>query len=105
MSSYLSQTRSVAVIGSGPAGLMAAEVLIQAGVQVDLFDSMPSLGRKFLVAGKGGLNLTHAEPREQFLPVTGIEGDRRHCGLPAWRGHAGAVYPLGSGKQSGPDGA
>lgn len=67
MSSYLSQTRSVAVIGSGPAGLMAAEVLIQAGVQVDLFDSMPSLGRKFLVAGKGGLNLTHAEPREQFL--------------------------------------
>jgi len=50
-----------------PAGLMAAEVLIQAGAQVDLYDAMPSVGRKFLVAGKGGLNLTHSEGREQFL--------------------------------------
>ena len=58
---------SVAVIGGGPAGLMAAEVLTAGGVQVDLYEGMPSVGRKFLVAGKGGLNLTHSEPREQFL--------------------------------------
>jgi uncharacterized flavoprotein (TIGR03862 family) len=57
----------VAVIGGGPAGLMGAEVLIQAGAQVDLYDAMPSVGRKFLLAGKGGLNLTHAEPIEPFL--------------------------------------
>ncbi|SDV51496.1 TIGR03862 family flavoprotein [Chitinasiproducens palmae] len=52
----------VAVIGGGPAGLMAAEVLSDAGVAVDLYDRMPSVGRKFLMAGVGGLNLTHAEP-------------------------------------------
>jgi uncharacterized flavoprotein (TIGR03862 family) len=52
------------VIGAGPAGLMAAETLAQAGVQVDVFDAMPSVGRKFLLAGKGGLNLTHAEPED-----------------------------------------
>lgn len=56
----------VAVIGGGPAGLMAAEVLSNAGVLVDLFDAMPSVGRKFLMAGKGGMNLTHAEPFEKF---------------------------------------
>ncbi|PIF26773.1 hypothetical protein CLU88_1648 [Acidovorax sp. 56] len=56
----------VAVIGGGPAGLMAAEVLAQAGVAVHLFDAMPSVGRKFLLAGKGGLNLTHSEPHEPF---------------------------------------
>ncbi len=52
------------VIGAGPAGLMAAEVLAGAGAQVDVFDAMPSVGRKFLLAGKGGLNLTHAEPED-----------------------------------------
>lgn len=60
----------VAIIGGGPAGLMAAEALCQsglAGLQVDLYDAMPSLGRKFLMAGKGGLNLTHSEPIERFL--------------------------------------
>jgi uncharacterized flavoprotein (TIGR03862 family) len=59
--------RVAAVIGGGPAGLMAAEVLAQGGIQVDLYDAMPSAGRKFLLAGKGGLNLTHSEPFEQFL--------------------------------------
>lgn len=59
--------RSVAVIGGGPAGLMAAEILIQNGVRVDLYDAMPSVGRKFLLAGKGGLNLTHSETSELFL--------------------------------------
>ncbi len=56
-----------AVIGGGPAGLMAAEVLLTGGVAVDIYDAMPSVGRKFLLAGKGGLNLTHAEPAEKFL--------------------------------------
>ncbi|MBG9386752.1 TIGR03862 family flavoprotein [Caenimonas aquaedulcis] len=57
----------VAIVGAGPAGLMAAEVLAGAGRQVEVFDAMPSAGRKFLLAGKGGLNLTHAEPAEAFL--------------------------------------
>jgi len=56
----------VAIVGGGPAGLMAAEVLSQAGVSVHLFDAMPSVGRKFLLAGKGGLNLTHAEDPQLF---------------------------------------
>ena len=55
------------VVGGGPAGLMAAEVLAQAGVAVHLFDAMPSVGRKFLLAGKGGLNLTHSEPHAPFV--------------------------------------
>ncbi|MEO6423280.1 MAG: TIGR03862 family flavoprotein [Candidatus Nitrotoga sp.] len=59
--------KSVAVIGGGPAGLMAAEVLIQGGMRVDLYDAMPSVGRKFLMAGKGGMNITHSEPMEPFL--------------------------------------
>jgi uncharacterized flavoprotein (TIGR03862 family) len=56
----------VAVIGGGPAGLMAAEVLSAQGHAVHLFDAMPSVGRKFLLAGKGGMNLTHAEPLPAF---------------------------------------
>ncbi|WP_271588341.1 NAD(P)/FAD-dependent oxidoreductase [Bradyrhizobium sp. CCBAU 53415] len=58
---------AVAVIGAGPAGLMAAEVLAQGGVRVTVYDAMPSAGRKFLMAGRGGLNLTHSEPLPQFL--------------------------------------
>jgi uncharacterized flavoprotein (TIGR03862 family) len=57
----------VAVIGAGPAGLMAAEVLAQGGAYVTVYDTMPSAGRKFLMAGRGGLNLTHSEPLPQFL--------------------------------------
>ncbi len=57
----------VAVVGGGPAGLMAAEVLSQNGRAVHLYDAMPTVGRKFLLAGKGGLNLTHSEPLAQFL--------------------------------------
>lgn len=56
-----------AVIGGGPAGLMAAEVLACAGVDVTVFDAMPSVGRKFLLAGRGGLNLTHSEPFHHFV--------------------------------------
>ncbi len=57
----------VAIIGGGPAGLMAAEVLSQAGLAVDLYDAMPSVGRKFLLAGVGGMNITHAEDFEPFV--------------------------------------
>lgn len=57
----------VAVIGGGPAGLMAAEVLSRGGVRVDVYDAMPTAGRKFLRAGKGGLNITHTEPADDFL--------------------------------------
>jgi uncharacterized flavoprotein (TIGR03862 family) len=57
----------VAVIGGGPAGLMAAERLAAAGVAVTVYDRMASAGRKFLLAGRGGLNLTHSEPLEEFL--------------------------------------
>ena len=59
--------KSVAIIGAGPAGLTAAEVLSQSGAHVDVYDSMPSVGRKFLMAGKSGLNLTQSEPFEQFV--------------------------------------
>jgi uncharacterized flavoprotein (TIGR03862 family) len=57
----------VAIIGAGPAGLMAAEVLAQGGARVTVYDAMPSAGRKFLMAGRGGLNLTHSEPLPEFL--------------------------------------
>ena len=58
---------NVSIIGGGPAGLMAAEVIAASGARADVYDVMPSVGRKFLMAGKGGLNLTHAEPLESFL--------------------------------------
>jgi len=57
----------IAVIGAGPAGLMAAEVLASGGARVTVYDAMPSAGRKFLMAGRGGLNLTHSEPLPQFM--------------------------------------
>lgn len=63
----MKQQAAVAIIGGGPAGLMAAEVLSARGVQVTVFDAMPSLGRKFLLAGVGGMNITHSEPYEPFL--------------------------------------
>lgn len=70
----------VAVIGGGPAGLMAAETARANGARVDVYDRMGSVGRKFLVAGKGGLNLTHSDPFEAFVARY---GDR--CGeIAAW---------------------
>src|SRR5690349_21075759 len=60
------QAPRVAIVGGGPAGLMAAEAARAAGVEVDLYERMGSVGRKFLIAGKGGLNLTHSEPRGAF---------------------------------------
>ncbi len=103
---------SVIVIGGGPAGLMAAEVLIQSGARVHLFDAMPSMGRKFLVAGKGGLNITHSEPLEQFLSRYGnhqtqlktflqIFGPKElrawlhELGFETFVGSSGKVFPKG----------
>ncbi|MQR01539.1 TIGR03862 family flavoprotein [Glaciimonas soli] len=60
-------SHKVVIIGGGPAGLMAAEVLSNNGAEVHLYDAMPSVGRKFLLAGKGGMNLTHSEPLPDFL--------------------------------------
>jgi uncharacterized flavoprotein (TIGR03862 family) len=59
--------KSVAIIGGGPAGLMAAELISQSGAKVNVYDAMPSVGRKFLIAGKGGLNITHSDPYDVFL--------------------------------------
>jgi uncharacterized flavoprotein (TIGR03862 family) len=60
-------SHSVAVVGAGPAGLMAAEVLSRRNLKVDVFDAMPSAGRKLLLAGIGGLNISHSEPFEKFI--------------------------------------
>lgn len=104
------KNKKVAVIGGGPAGLMAAEVLIEAGVSVDLYDAMPSVGRKFLLAGRGGLNLTHSEGADRFAERYGarraqIEALLRGFGaqeLRAWAqglgietfiGTSGRVFP------------
>lgn len=57
----------VAIVGAGPAGLMAAEVLVDAGLEVDVYDAMPSVGRKFLLAGVGGMNITHSENHVAFM--------------------------------------
>ncbi|HOB46480.1 MAG TPA: TIGR03862 family flavoprotein [Zoogloea sp.] len=66
----------VAIVGGGPAGLMAAETLALAGVQVEVFDAMPSVGRKFLLAGRGGLNITHSEAFDAFAERYGTRRDR-----------------------------
>ena len=59
--------KTIAIIGGGPAGLMAAEILATAGMAVTIYDHKPSIGRKFLMAGRGGLNLTHSEDFESFM--------------------------------------
>ena len=104
--------KSVAIIGGGPAGLMAAEVASGAGAQVDVYDAMPSVGRKFLMAGKGGLNLTHSEPPEAFLsrygarraylaPLLAAFGPEalrawaRGLGVETFVGSSGRVFPSG----------
>lgn len=65
--SHIIYPAKVAIIGGGPAGLMAAETLSLAGIHVDLYDAMPTVGRKFLMAGKGGMNITHSEASTPFL--------------------------------------
>ena len=96
----------VRVIGAGPAGLMAAEVLARAGVAVRVADRMPSVGRKFLMAGKSGLNLTKAEPDAEFvahysgLPAGIVTGPRdviawaEGLDQPLFTGSTGRVFPV-----------
>lgn len=76
MRAVINEQAAVAIIGGGPAGLMAAEVLSQGGVPVDVYDAMPSVGRKFLMAGVGGMNITHAEPIDAFLGRYGQYSDK-----------------------------
>jgi uncharacterized flavoprotein (TIGR03862 family) len=102
--------QTVAVVGGGPAGLMAAETLARAGVAVTVYDRMPSLGRKFLLAGRGGLNLTHGEPLEKFLtrygeaagalapaieafPPAALRAWAEELGEPTFVGSSGRVFP------------
>lgn len=105
---------SAAIIGAGPAGLMAAEVLSQSGqrVRVDIYDAMPSVARKFLQAGRGGLNLTHSEPRDVFLSRYGSRSGQiaslleafgpealrdwvHELGIETFVGSSGRVFPAG----------
>jgi uncharacterized flavoprotein (TIGR03862 family) len=101
---------AVAVIGAGPAGLMAAEVLAQGGAAVTVYDAMPSAGRKLLMAGRGGLNLTHSEPLPAFLaryreaasnlaaaidafPPQALRDWSEALGQPTFVGSSGRVFP------------
>jgi len=109
--SPMTQT-NIAVIGAGPAGLMAAEAAAGPGRSVTVFDAMPSAGRKLLMAGRGGLNLTHSEPFERFVTRYGTatgalmpmlesfppEALRRWAadlGIETFVGSSGRVFPLG----------
>jgi uncharacterized flavoprotein (TIGR03862 family) len=74
----------VAVIGGGPAGLMAAEVIAQHGAHVTIYDAMPTLGRKFLLAGRGGLNLTHSEDLQKLLARYGAAEARLRPAIEAF---------------------
>ena len=103
-------SQSVAIIGGGPTGLMAAEVLSQAGIKVDVYDGMPSVGRKFLLAGVGGMNITHSEAYPAFLsryaerapmiaPLLRAFGAEALCqwihglGIETFVGSSGRVFP------------
>ncbi|MBN8959763.1 MAG: TIGR03862 family flavoprotein [Rhizobiales bacterium] len=82
----------VAVIGAGPAGLMAAEVLADGGASVTVYDAMPSAGRKLLMAGRGGLNLTHSEPLAQFMARYGDARSRLAAAVDAFSPEALRVW-------------
>ncbi|MCK9908646.1 TIGR03862 family flavoprotein [Microbacteriaceae bacterium K1510] len=76
--------KTAAIVGGGPAGLMAAEVLARAGLAVTVYDRMPSVGRKFLLAGRGGLNLTHSEDLATFLARYGETDPRLRRAIEAF---------------------
>jgi hypothetical protein len=101
---------SIAVVGGGPAGLMAAEIAARGGARVTVYDGMPTFGRKFLMAGRGGLNLTHSEMLPQFLERYGTAAPHLHAaieafspervrqwcealGQPTFTGTSGRVFP------------
>jgi len=103
-------TDSIAVIGGGPAGLMAAEIIANAGYRVDLFDAMPSVGRKFLLAGVGGMNITHSEAKLDFITryreaapwiadwLENLDAERlqawiHELGIDTFVGSSGRVFP------------
>jgi uncharacterized flavoprotein (TIGR03862 family) len=90
----------VAVIGGGPAGLMAAEVLADGGAQVDLFDGMPSVGRKFLLAGRGGLNLTHSEATTKLVARYAERSADLRPAIEAFDGTAIRAWAAGLGIQT-----
>lgn len=103
--------KNIAIIGGGPAGLMAAERLARPGARVHLYDAMPTLGRKFLRAGVGGLNITHSEPLDAFIarysqpkrlgPLlrefgpTQVVDWLKHLGFETFTGTSGRVFPVG----------
>lgn len=106
------EKKQVAIIGGGPSGLMAAELLARAGCAVTVYDRMPSPGRKLLIAGRGGLNLTHSEPLEVFISRYGGAADwlapalyafpptslREWCerlGIETFIGTSGRIFPKG----------
>ncbi|WP_421870576.1 TIGR03862 family flavoprotein [Pararhizobium sp.] len=76
--------KQIAIIGGGPAGLMAAEMLSASGHAVTVYDGMPTFGRKFLLAGKSGLNITHSEDYQQFAARFGAASDRLRAALDAF---------------------
>jgi predicted flavoprotein YhiN len=100
----------IAIVGGGPAGLMAAEAARAAGADVDVYDRLGSVGRKFLIAGKGGLNLTHSEPFDAFVERYGsrrnevarwladfdadaLRAGARGLGVETFVGTSGRVFP------------
>jgi len=91
---------AAAVIGGGPAGLMAAEVLSAGGVQVTIYDRMPSVGRKLLMAGRGGLNLTHSESFERFLSRYGAAAPRLRPMIEAFPPAALIAWAHGLGQET-----
>ncbi|MCR5879099.1 TIGR03862 family flavoprotein [Phenylobacterium sp. J367] len=103
-------TKTAAVVGAGPAGLIAAETLARAGLAVTVYEKMPSVGRKFLMAGRGGLNLTHSEDLPRFLgrygaaeawlapmvaayPPAELVAWAEGLGQPTFKGSSGRVFP------------
>lgn len=98
----MNSTRSprLAIIGGGPAGLMAAETARAAGIEVDLYDAMGSVGRKFLLAGKGGLNLTHAEIPERFVERYGARQSEIGRWLAAFDAQAVRAWARGLGVET-----
>jgi uncharacterized flavoprotein (TIGR03862 family) len=93
-------TPTVAVIGGGPAGLMAAETLRAAGLQVDLYDAKGSVGRKFLIAGKGGMNLTHSDPFDVFVTRYQERRDKVAAWLRAFDADALRAWACGLGVET-----